>query len=95
MSGSLIAGTWRVDTGDAVVAVAAAPDGRVAVAGAEGAVTVLSTDGDIELRQVISPGTLAVEWSPDGNRLVTAGFDGSLRVWDGAPSSSPDCPKYS
>lgn len=76
MSGSLIAGTWRVDTGDAVVAVAAAPDGRVAVAGAEGAVTVLSTDGDIELRQVISPGALAVEWSPDGNRLAVGSVNG-------------------
>jgi WD40 repeat protein len=72
----LSAGSWRVEVDDAIVGMSAAPDGRVAVAGAEGSVTLLSADGVIEHRQVLSLGALTVAWSPTGSRIAVGSIDG-------------------
>jgi WD40 repeat protein len=68
--------TWSVDVDDAVVALSPAPDGRVAVAGGEGSVSILSPDGDVELRRPLSMGCLTVSWSPDGSRIAVGSIDG-------------------
>jgi WD40 repeat protein len=73
--------TWRVEVDDAVVALAASPDGRVAVAGAEGSITVLSADGAVQRRQALSPGCLTVAWSPSGDRIAVGSIDG-VRILD-------------
>ena len=67
---------WGADVDDAVVAVAAARDGRIAVVGAEGSLTLLSADGEVATRQVVSPGCLAVSWSPTGDRVAVGSIDG-------------------
>lgn len=68
--------SWRADVDDAVAALAVAPDGRVAVAGAEGSLTLLSADGTIDHRRVLSFGCLAVAWSPAGDRIAVGCLDG-------------------
>ena len=68
--------TWRVDVDDAVVALSSSPEGRVAVAGAEGSVTLLSVDGVVEHRQALSLGCLAVAWSPAADRIAVGSVEG-------------------
>lgn len=75
--------SWQVSVDDAVVDLSAAPDGRVAVAGAEGSVTILSADGVVESRQVVAIGALAVAWSPAGNRIAVGSMDG-VHILDAA-----------
>jgi WD40 repeat protein len=77
MSMSLTApSTWQTDVDDAVVALSPAPDGRLAVAGGEGSLTLLSPDGAVEHRNDVSLGCLAVEWSPAGDRIAVGSIDG-------------------
>lgn len=73
--------TWRVDVDDAVVALSTSRDGGVAVAGAEGSLTLLHPDGRVDTRLVVSPGCLAVAWSPAGDRFAVGSIDG-LAVFD-------------
>ncbi|WP_026255803.1 WD40 repeat domain-containing protein [Mycobacterium sp. 155] len=68
--------SWRINVDDAVVALSAAPDGRVAVAGAEGSVVLLSAQGIVERRRDLSLGCLAVEWSPAGDRIAVGSIHG-------------------
>ena len=72
----LAANSWSINVDDAVVALSAAPDGRVAVAGAEGSVTLLSADGSVEHRIELSLGCLTVAWSPCGNRIAVGSIHG-------------------
>jgi WD40 repeat protein len=67
---------WQADVDDAVAALSAAPDRRVAVAGAEGSLTLLSADGVIEHRQMLSLGCLTVKWSPAGDRIAVGSVHG-------------------
>ena len=60
---------WRVEVDDAVAAMSSAEDGRVAVAGAEGSLSLLSAEGELRNRLVLSTGCLAAAWSPDGRHL--------------------------
>lgn len=77
MSRSVLAGdTWRLSVDDAVAALAASPQGRIAVAGAEGSVTILAADGIVESRQALSLGCLTVAWSPAGDRLAVGSVHG-------------------
>ncbi|MGV0807416.1 WD40 repeat domain-containing protein [Mycolicibacterium setense] len=77
MSNALLsAQSWRVNVDDAVVALSAAPDGRVAVAGAEGSVVLLSADGVVDRRRDISLGCLTVAWSPTGQRIAVGSIHG-------------------
>ncbi|MDA2992311.1 MAG: hypothetical protein O3B27_12230, partial [Actinomycetota bacterium] len=69
---------WRVEVDDGVVALSAAEDGRVAVAGAEGSLSLLSAEGELQCRQVVSTGCLATAWSPDGDHLALGTLDGVL-----------------
>lgn len=68
--------TWRIGIDDAVAALAASAHGRIAVAGAEGSVTVLAADGVVEFRRDVSLGCLTVEWSPSGDRLAVGSIHG-------------------
>ncbi len=63
-SAPVTARDWRVEVDDGVVALSAAEDGRVAVAGAEGSLSLLSAEGELQCRQVVSTGCLAAAWSP-------------------------------
>lgn len=72
----LPAHSWRINVDDAVVALSAAPDGRVAVAGGEGSLVLLSAHGVIERRRDLSRGCLAVHWSPAGDRIAVGSIDG-------------------
>ncbi|CAN3131049.1 WD40 repeat domain-containing protein [Mycobacterium sp. smrl_JER01] len=79
---------WCADIDDAVVALDEAPDGRIAVAGAEGSLTLLSVDGVLIRRQQISAGCLAVSWSPAGDRMAVGSVDGvAILDQDGAALS--------
>lgn len=69
-------GTWSVKVDDAVVALSPAPDGRVAVAGGEGTLTMLSSDGAVAHRSSLSLGCLAAAWSPAGDRVAVGSIDG-------------------
>lgn len=77
VSPSVLSNTaWQADVDDAVAALSASPDRRVAVAGAEGSLTLLSADGTIEHRQMLSLGCLAVKWSPAGDRIAVGSVHG-------------------
>ncbi|MBO0680826.1 PD40 domain-containing protein [Mycolicibacterium sp. S2-37] len=67
---------WRAEIDDAVVDLAASPDGRVAVAGGEGSLSILSVDGAVERRVQLSMGCLKVAWSPAGDRVAVGSIDG-------------------
>ncbi|UJL30769.1 WD40 repeat domain-containing protein [Mycolicibacterium sp. jd] len=83
MTAAVVGSTlWSTDVDDAVVALADAPDGRVAVAGAEGSLTLLSADGVVYRRQQLSRGCLAVSWSPAGDRMAVGSVDGVAIVDD-------------
>ncbi|MGK2855317.1 MAG: WD40 repeat domain-containing protein [Microbacteriaceae bacterium] len=71
---------WAADVDDAVAAVSPGPDGRIAVAGSEGSLTLLSPAGEVESRQVLSMGCLAVAWSPAGGRIAVGCIDGVVIV---------------
>jgi len=77
-SAPVTARDWRVEVDDGVVALSAAEDGRVAVAGAEGSLSLLSAEGELQGRQVVSTGCLAAAWSPDGDHLALGTLDGVL-----------------
>lgn len=74
---------WVADVDDAVAALAPGPDGRIAVAGSEGSLTLLSSAGEVETRQTLSMGCLAVAWSPAGDRIAVGCIDGIV-ILDGA-----------
>ncbi|MDV3125805.1 hypothetical protein M1247_12830 [Mycobacterium sp. 21AC1] len=77
MSPAVLAGdTWRISVDDAVSALAASPQGPIAVAGAEGSVTILAPDGIVESRRDISLGCLTVAWSRSGDRLAVGSVHG-------------------
>lgn len=71
---------WAADVDDAVAAVSPGPDGRIAVAGSEGSLTLLSPAGEVEIRQTLSLGCLAVAWSPAGDRIAVGCIDGIVIV---------------
>ncbi|MEE6167709.1 MULTISPECIES: WD40 repeat domain-containing protein [unclassified Mycolicibacterium] len=72
----LPAHSWRINVDDAVAALSAAPDGRVAVAGAEGSLVLVSAQGAIERRRDLSRGCLAAHWSPAGDRIAVGSIHG-------------------
>lgn len=69
---------WRVEVDDAVAALSSAEDCWVAVAGAEGSLSLLSAEGELQNRLLLSTGCLAVAWSPDGDYLALGTLDGVL-----------------
>lgn len=71
---------WVADVDDAVAAVSPGPDGRIAVAGSEGSLTLLSPAGEVESRQLLAMGCLAVAWSPAGDRIAVGCIDGIVLV---------------
>lgn len=75
---SVLAATnsWHVEVDDPVVALAARRDGRIAVVGAEGSLTLLSADGSTEHQDVLSRGGLAVAWSPNADRIAVGSIHG-------------------
>ena len=77
-SAPVTARDWRVEVDDGVAALSAAEDGRVAVAGAEGSLSLISAEGELQCRQVVSTGCLAAAWSPDGDHLALGTLDGVL-----------------
>jgi WD40 repeat protein len=70
-----------------VVALAWAPDGRLASGGVDGKVQVWPTDGSSP--QMLNHGEMvvALAWAPDG-RLASGGDDGKVRIWP-TDGSSP------
>ncbi|MGY4711304.1 WD40 repeat domain-containing protein [Mycolicibacterium sp. CBM1] len=77
MTPSVLSGhSWRIGVDDGVVALSPSTDGRIAVAGAEGSLTLVSVDGLIEDRRSVSPGCLAIAWSPAGHRLAVGSVNG-------------------
>lgn len=81
---SVLAGHgWRIGVDDGVAGLSACVDGRLAVAGAAGSLTLVSADGLIERGQSVSSGCLAVAWSPTGDLLAVGSVDG-LDILDGA-----------
>lgn len=75
-------GTWSADIDDSVVAISAAPDGRIAAAGGEGSLTLLSPGGEVMMRRELSPGCLAVDWSPGGDHIAVGSIDGVVMLDD-------------
>ncbi|BDX33357.1 hypothetical protein TUM20985_39040 [Mycobacterium antarcticum] len=65
------------------MALAASRNGRIAVVGAEGSVTLLSADGAVEHIAAVSRGGLAVAWSPHADRFAVGSVDG-VDVLDGS-----------
>lgn len=74
---------WVADVDDAVAALSPGPDGRIAVAGSEGSLTLLSPAGEAQTRRALSMGCLAVAWSPAGDRIAVGCIDG-IAILDGA-----------
>ncbi len=77
--------------GGTVYGVDVAPDGAtLAVGDGSGALTLYALDGDLPtepdpitlIADAHSGGVLDVIYSPDGALVVTAGFDGAIRLWD-------------
>lgn len=83
--GGKSAWTWAGKS--AVCGVAVRKDGkRVAVGTADGQLTILSLDAAqpaviAAVAVALSGGVAAVTYSPDGDRLATAGGDGSAKIW--------------
>lgn len=71
---------WVADVDDAVAALSVGRDGRIAVAGSEGSMTLLSAGGEVDSRQMLSMGCLAVAWSPAGDRIAVGCIDGVVIV---------------
>ncbi len=78
---------WKWTGKSAVCGVAVRKDGkRVAVGTADGQLTILSLDAAqpaviAAVTVALSGGVAAVTYSPDGDRLATAGGDGSAKIW--------------
>ena len=82
----------RLSSGALARAVAFSPDGdRVAVAAADGPVTVYTTTGHRYLGLVGRKLTRVLAWSPSGDRLFAGGTGGTLSAWE-APVLSHGVP---
>jgi eukaryotic-like serine/threonine-protein kinase len=69
-----------------VIALASTPDGRqvMSVGGLDGRLHVSSLEGSVTQEVQASQGELTATFVlPDGSRLVTAGRDGTVTLWDG------------
>jgi hypothetical protein len=79
-------GTARrtVDVGDEATALAASPTADVAAVGTEGGLLVVVPLGEGTPRRLGSPGERIEAVGFAGDRIVTAGADGVLRVWNPA-----------
>ncbi len=75
----------RVDLGDYPVDAAFSPDARtLLVAGGDGALSLVSIDGELSVRRIgeHSGGALAVAWQKAGHQFASSGQDGEVRLWD-------------
>ncbi|MEM9038684.1 MAG: hypothetical protein AAGD33_02185 [Actinomycetota bacterium] len=76
---------WQLQLGDYLSALAVSPDGDLLVAGSlAGDVVLVETEGGAVVAKLHDHalGALAIDWSPDGERLVVGGQDAVARVYD-------------
>ncbi len=79
-----------LDVGEHVVALAWAPDGRaLAVAGADGGITLIEPAADTLLRCLgrHCGGALTVAFSNDSTQIASGGQDGTLRIYSRDPAA--------
>jgi WD40 repeat protein len=57
-------------------------DGRIAIAGSDGLVRIVTPDFQIETLAVHRGAVLSVTWSADGGRLASGGQDGTVAIWN-------------
>ena len=88
---------WDVATGEEIstleekggveiFSLAYSPNGKLLASGGYGAVTLRETDGYKVIRELEghSASVRSIDFSPDGERLVTADVDGTTKLWNAA-----------